>query len=88
MSFSLENRFIVMYEWVFCMNKIDCYIEEYKNEQGILCARLRDKVINKKVAIIGINADKNHLLRFMLQAKINLHTMLLFLIRMEQILLL
>lgn len=57
------------------MNKIDCYIEEYKNEQGILCARLRDKVTNKKVAIIGFNADKDHLLRFLSQAKINLHMM-------------
>lgn len=57
------------------MIKINCYIEEYKNEQGILCARLRDKVSNKKVIIIGANADKRHLLRFISQAKINLHMM-------------
>lgn len=52
------------------MNKIDCYIEDYKNEQGKLCARLRDKVSNKKVAIIGVNANNNHLLRFMSQEKL------------------
>jgi hypothetical protein len=57
------------------IKKWSCYIEEYKNEEGKLCARLRDKVTNKKVAIVGINADKYHLLRFMSQAKNNLHMM-------------
>lgn len=57
------------------IKKWSCYIEEYENEEGKLCARLRDKGTNKKVAIIGTNADKNHLLRFMSQAKINLHMM-------------
>lgn len=57
------------------MNKIDCYIEEYKNEKGKISARLRDKASNKKVVIIGVNANKDHLLRFMSQAKINLHMM-------------
>lgn len=51
--------------------KFDCYIEEYKNQTGNLCARLRDKATNKKIALIGINADKEHLLRFLSQAKIN-----------------
>lgn len=41
-----------MYEGGFYMNKIDCYIDEYRNEQGNLCARLRDKVTNKKVPIL------------------------------------
>lgn len=51
--------------------KYCCYIEEYKNEQGKLCARLRDKRTNKIVSIIGKNVDKNHLLRFLSQAKSN-----------------
>lgn len=51
--------------------KISCYIEEYNNDYGVLCARLRDKVSNKRVSITGINADKNHLLRFLSQAKLN-----------------
>lgn len=49
--------------------KILCYIEEYKNQNGILCARLRDKKSNKKVVLVGHNADKNHLLTFLAQAK-------------------
>lgn len=57
------------------VKKWNCYIEEYKNAEGKLCARLRDKDTNKKVIIVGTNADKNHLLRFMSQAKINLHIM-------------
>ncbi len=50
---------------------MSCYIEEYKNEQGNICARLRDK----KVSITGVNADKNHLLWFLSQAKIDQHMM-------------
>lgn len=50
--------------------KIPCYIEEYNNQNGKLCARLRDKVSNKKVVLTGHNTDKNHLLRFLAQAKI------------------
>lgn len=70
------------------IKKWNCYIEEYKNEEGKLCARLRDKDTNKKVALIGINTDKDHLLRFMSQAKINLHMMPTVFDKMEQILLL
>lgn len=29
--------------------KIDCYIEEYKNQTGDISARLRDKETNKKL---------------------------------------
>ena len=43
--------------------KISCYIEEYSNQNGKLCARLRDKASNKKVVLMGHNTDKNHLLR-------------------------
>ena len=51
--------------------KISCYIEEYKNQRGAICARLRDKETNKKVILTGENADKEHLLRFLSQAKVN-----------------
>ena len=51
--------------------KISCYIEEYSNQNGKLCARLRDKTSNKKVVLMGHNTDKNHLLRFLAQAKIH-----------------
>ena len=51
--------------------KISCYIEEYNNQNGKLCARLRDKTSNKKVVLMGHNTDKNHLLRFFAQAKIH-----------------
>lgn len=51
--------------------KYSCYVEEYKNEQGRICARLRDKESNKKISLIGNNFDKNHLLRFLSQAKMN-----------------
>ena len=52
--------------------KLECYIEEYDNG---LCARLRDKKSNKKVCLIGKNANKSHLLRFLSQAKINQYVM-------------
>ena len=38
--------------------KISCYIEEYSNQNGKLCARLRDKTSNKKVVLMGHNTDK------------------------------
>lgn len=50
--------------------KWECYIEEYRNEQGNLSARLRDKKTNKKVSIGGDHANKDHLLRFLSQAKL------------------
>ena len=37
--------------------KISCYIEEYSNQNGKLCARLRDKASNKKVVLMGHNTD-------------------------------
>ena len=51
--------------------KISCYIEEYSNQDGKLCARLRDKASNKKVVITGCDTDKNHLLWFLTQAKMH-----------------
>lgn len=53
------------------LTKISCYIEEYKNQNGKLCARLRDKESNKKVVLVGHSVDKNHLLTFFAQAKIH-----------------
>lgn len=53
------------------MQKINCYIEEYNNEKGNLCARLREKETNKKVTMIGVNVDKTHLIKFLSQAKLN-----------------
>ena len=43
--------------------KISCYIEEYSNQNGKLCA--------KKVVLMEHNTDKSHLLRFLTQAKIH-----------------
>ena len=51
--------------------KISCYIEEYSKQNGKLCARLRDKASNKKVVLSGHNTDRNHLLRFLAQAKMH-----------------
>lgn len=50
--------------------KISCYIEEYKNPSGQLCARIRDKKTNKIVALSGASVDKRHFLMFLSQAKI------------------
>lgn len=50
--------------------KIKCYIQEYLNEDNKMCARLRDKKTNKLVSITGKNADKNHLLMFLSQVRI------------------
>lgn len=55
--------------------KISCYIEEYRNEGGMLCVRLRDKETNKKIVLVGRNVDKNHLIIFLSQAKINQNIM-------------
>lgn len=50
--------------------RYSCYIEEYRNEQNQICARLRDKASNKKILVTGKNVDKNHMLHFLSQAKI------------------
>ena len=55
--------------------KISCYIEEYMNENGVLCARVRDKVSNKKVVLTGHNANKGHFLRFLTQAVMHYNIM-------------
>lgn len=56
--------------------KIGCYIEEYKNPNGQLCARVRDKKTNKIVVLSGNSVDKNHFLMFLSQAKIHKGVML------------
>lgn len=53
------------------ITKLNCYIQEYNNEKGNLCARLRDKETDKRVSMVGNNADKIHLLEFLSQAKLN-----------------
>ncbi len=50
--------------------KISCYIEEYKNQSGQLCASIRDKKTNKIVTLNGASVDKRHFLMFLSQAKI------------------
>lgn len=55
--------------------KIDCYIQEYINQTGNICVRLRDKETDKKIVLTGVNADKEHLLMFLSQAKINQNIM-------------
>lgn len=45
--------------------KLECYIEEYRNQKNLLSARLRDKKTNKRIVLVGENLDKNHLLRFL-----------------------
>lgn len=51
--------------------KLECYIEEYRNQKNLLSARLRDKKTNKRIVLVRKNLDKNHLLRFLSQAKLN-----------------
>ena len=55
--------------------KISCYIEEYSNQNGKLCARLRDKTSNKKVVLMGHISVKYHLLWFLALAIIHLDIM-------------
>ncbi len=57
------------FEEVIPMVKLDCYIEEYQNDAGALCARLRDKASNKCVIIQGDEEQKEHLLRFLSSAR-------------------
>lgn len=54
---------------VITMVKIDCYIEEYKNKDDKLCARLRDKTSNRKIVIVGDQLIKNHFLCFLSAAR-------------------
>lgn len=51
--------------------RIKCYIEEYIDQNGNICARLRDKETNKKVIVVSEKLIKNHLLIFLSQARIN-----------------
>lgn len=57
------------------MDKIECYIEEYYDDTGRICARLREKKSNKQVVIYGDYYDKLQLLRFLSAAKQNAHIM-------------
>ncbi len=57
------------------MSRIACYIEEYRNDRGLLCARLRDKESNRRIIILGDDIIKAHLLRFLSAAKKHLDIM-------------
>lgn len=53
------------------MDRWECYIEEYKTENG-LAARLRDKKTRKKVSIQQSSLEERmNFLQFLSQAKIN-----------------
>lgn len=52
---------------------IKCFIQEYKNKDGLLSARLVDKNSLKHVILTGKNCDKDHFLMFLSQIKINNH---------------
>ena len=60
---------VQLIEEAFQMDKIKCYIEEYQNDEGNLCARLREKTTGRKVEIQGDFLEKQHFLRFLSQAK-------------------
>ncbi len=57
------------------LDKFECYIEEYENKQGKLCARIREKKSNKRIEMLGDSFVKMHFLRFLSQAKVNLEIM-------------
>lgn len=57
------------------MIKYICYIEEYQNEIGNLCARLREKKSNRKIVIAGDMLTKDHFLRFLSAAKNHIEIM-------------
>ena len=69
-TFGLQNL-----KEVIPMVKLNCYIEEYQNEKGALCARLRDKASNKRVVILGDSYDKEHLIQFLSAAKKHMEIM-------------
>lgn len=74
-NFDFGNLIISKLKEELPMDKFDCYIEEYSNESGALCARLREKSSNKKIVMGGDLFVKDHLLRFLSQAKLNLGIM-------------
>lgn len=51
--------------------KINCYIQEYLNQAGDICARLRDKETDRIIILSGMNVDKDHLLMFLSQARVH-----------------
>lgn len=74
-AFISDNLILSNIKEDFLMEKYDCYIEEYTNDNGKLCARLREKKSNKKIVIEGNFFVWSHLLRFLSQAKKNLSIM-------------
>lgn len=70
-DFDFDNLIISKLKEEMPMDKFDCYIEEYANNLGELCVRLREKKSNKKIIMDGDAFVKDHLLRFLSQAKLN-----------------
>lgn len=60
-----------IYEETIMLTGFNCYIEEYYNEAGRLCARVRDKDSNKRIVILYNNDIelKTHFLMFLSAAK-------------------
>lgn len=74
-TFNFDNMIISKLKEEISMDKFDCYIEEYTNDAGIPCARLREKESNRKIVLDGDVFVKNHFLRFLSQAKLNINIM-------------
>ena len=70
-----DNLMMTILEEESELDKLECYIEEYQNENEQLCARIRDKQTGKRVEIIGDLFVKAHFLRFLSQAKLNINIM-------------
>ena len=70
-----DNLMMTILEEESELDKLECYIEEYLNENGQLCARIRDKQTGKRVEMIGDFYVKAHFLRFLSQAKLNINIM-------------
>lgn len=54
---------------IFHEKRIECYLEEYKNSEGQLCARIKDRETDKTVVLSG-DVNKQHFLRFLSAARI------------------
>lgn len=70
-----DNLIVTILEEESELDKLECYIEEYLNENQQLCARIRDKQTGKRVEMIGDFYVKAHFLRFLSQAKLNINIM-------------
>lgn len=65
-------------------DKSGMLLQEYRNQKNLLSALLRDKKTNKRIVLVGKNLDKNHLLRFLSQAKLNQDILLQYMNKTEK----